>query len=455
VAGFCDFHPHLEAGWTCPQCHQSSCERCLQDQAPSEANYRCPVCHFSLTNIPKQKAEQRFGWHARSLRAYLFSKPLGLLLGANLALSGLSVQLGLEVQPTLILLCLLPLLLGMVMGATIMLKGTRRHPLVSSALNFRDIFGHCALLAGATGAGFWLWSEMQLAAVVWSFVMALVAPLLMLSYLFSLESFDQDKTVRARLHRVWIVTNIGFAGLLSVAGLLSFLSVSLGSQYFIYASACLLSLAIPVIYCLIALNSCSVEAQNIAVSVRPLSEHEKRDELIQLALRTGRFDDARAQLIRECYRSDSPDYRFVQLYRLLVFQKDWHALAHHTPAIVTYFLKRGRDEEVFHLLENLRTELPDFFIQDLSLLLRLAKRCANENKHILLLWLAREAHERFPHERLRVAELYLRVSRIMREHYHEPELASGFARFARECVDDYSYSGLEQTGESPVSSVEN
>jgi len=402
---------------------------------------RCSQCSGKLQLVQgAQMGRPLWSDQAQALRFVASGGNLSLILflalvGSVWQFSALSFHFDLAILASFLLLSCFAFA-----GVSSLVKASRSPeswPLLTKASSEFEIKKHggSALLATASLSGvIYLWQSANVAAAVLA-VTALItlAPLLLLKLLVPRGGIA---AILAKLNAGYFATV--FSGLCSFV--LTFLAVNFVHVHLppVYAFPCAVT-AIGIgmfSYCAtLALAACELTrdqwpGERTHVGVKE-SEFDAR---LELALKQGQYERVQDLLEGELFRLDSRDYRLEQMHKLLTYTEDWKGLAKFSQSILHYYLSRGRESEAIAVARQLRGEMPAYKMNDLKLMLRLAKACEKADETGLLLWLAQNAHLRFREQELLVAELYLLVSKVLRTKLDDPSRAETFKRFAQSCV---------------------
>lgn len=175
-----------------------------------------------------------------------------------------------------------------------------------------------------------------------------------------------------------------------------------------------------------------INKQKDIAQVRPVKRSHGRelDAKLDLALLRGDYDEVISLLESAYFRSQVPDFRLDQLYRLLSAQGNWTALQKYSYAIMTLMLNRGRLSELVEFLKALCRHHPGYRIRDVGLCLDAVRCCVRCDEPKLLLWLVQDAHLRFPESPEAIVEMYRDAGKILHEEFSENRKALAYLRFA-------------------------
>lgn len=177
--------------------------------------------------------------------------------------------------------------------------------------------------------------------------------------------------------------------------------------------------------------SLSSTTETLNYSKNSVAEHPAKiqDSVeLDLALKTGQYEQAVEILETLVKRNPQSMLRRQQLYLLLAELNDLEKLAYYADAFLYWMAERNKFREASQFLYRLRKANPEFVLEDIELMAKLAKGFNQKNKYALVLWLAESCGKRFkPSESL--ALIFLHTSQALITHYHDLPKAEDYLLF--------------------------
>lgn len=442
----CDFHPLASADWQCATCGGRFCALCRAQERQVGHGDACPECAGRLEALSSGSSEQPL-WseRARVIKWSLSRSTIMLtLMMAILALGWQWYSVENQAIPLWFLASMIAVVsvLGLCMVDVLQRqteKPKARPDLVKLLSVFR-LTRHAVLAASVSAVLvlqtlFWHNASPVLSLTIVALGIALAPVLLTYSLMSGARPNFLQQLGRLKLG---YFANVVFAVLLFglVAVSLNALALHSLPVVAVPASVVLICAALFLYFTHLALVACEAGREHWR-KAKHVSQTRQSSIDIQLdkALKQGRYDLVIDQLEQELFKLDSSDLRLEQLHQTMLWSRDWHNLARYSQSIIHLYLAKGREHDAVELVKVLKKELGQFRVQDIKQTLRLAKACDHENEYGVLLWLAQNAHERFKDSQLVVSELYLLVSRVLRQNLDDPERASRFQRYAQDCIE--------------------
>ena len=452
VTNFCDFHPVNEAHWQCPDCHCGVCQDCIPEFTLSQERAHCPQCRAPLA-LAQSKPIRQGIWQLGAGIVRLSISPLSLAFTLLLGLT--SLLLSMLAVPSAIIYSLV-VVTSFAFGGTITdsLSRSRReanHRLaikgISRKFDWRvwSSFVLKGLVAIGLATAFTARGEYLLLAGGIVVLVFTLPALMLMPYIQAIAGEHRaiNRFVRTIAHLGSDYAALGVWALAIAGSLLVLTDMALfyvPQPGAIALTICLTSQAI-VLWC-VALGRVAGELNRVAVSqpktVRKLSQSRSLDAKLDLALLNGDYDRVIALLETAYFRSDVPDFRLEQLFRLLLAQENWTALQKYSYPIMSLLMARGRLTELVSFLKALRKQNPDYRVRDVALCLDLVRVCVRCNESSLLLWLIQDAHIRFPESGDAVAEMYRDAGKILHREFKDHRKALAYLRVASKASESSS-----------------
>lgn len=428
------------------------CQDCLSASSASFAHrdeLTCPHCKARLASVSVKSKRYSLWQHGAAILSLPLQK-MTFLFGGLLALTGfLAVWLGVPVLVVMAVSAAFSLSYGAMLanalahfkGQIFVLPSLRR---LSRHLTKTSLLAFVGLMALASATSIilalqssWLSLSVVLLLSFFALPVAMILP-------FNL-TVKKDTALVNRLVRTIAHLESDYMAMSAMGALISgSLLVLLDLTSFYAAPGIYASLAVWLIWQaaviwagVIGYAAHEINKQQVSAPRLPNRSSTVRelDARLDLALLRGDYEEAVSLLESAYFRSQVPDFRLEQLFRLLLAQGNWTALQKYSYAIITLFLNRGRLNELTVFLKNLCRHNPDYRIRDVELCLDAVRCCVRCNEPRLLLWLVQDAHLRFPESPDAIVEMYRCAGKILHEEFSEHRKALAYLRFASKTAE--------------------
>ncbi|KZY32738.1 hypothetical protein A3749_11205 [Oleiphilus sp. HI0078] len=183
----------------------------------------------------------------------------------------------------------------------------------------------------------------------------------------------------------------------------------------------------------------SVKALESEQDNTPTDSSQRINADLDIAIKDGDFSKALSLLENSMKgKGKRSDLRVHQLYTLLLERRDLVRLEQHSHLFFELLLGRGQKLAAYELFEMLRNEQEKFLVHDIQLSLDLAEAFYQMKEYKLVLWLAREAHQRFD-SCPELAKLYLLAAKTILSKSKTPEKARAFLHYIDENFPDTEF----------------
>jgi hypothetical protein len=461
---YCRYHPITAARWHCPKCRIAFCRACvpLADERTREGV--CPHCRESLQFLRERRVDTPFWQNNSRFYRFPFQPEPALLLMLNALIGSVaavnSITLGLAACLTL----LLSLRYGLAISNHFA-QGKLQAPSLQTIVSGKGYRATLALLLAVlvlvAPPSLAIWLDNPVNALILTLLSLLSAPALIISVL-------RQQDLLAALHPTILlapIVRLGWAYLITCAhvGLCLLIGNIVRDLFFLHttpafgfaASAVMVSYACMVLAALFGYTLCQYQAgasettesgQDDAASMpRNQAQALQTQALIDMALKDGRLDTLISLLKAEMKQKCVSDLRRDQLYFLLSQREDFDALLEDAEIYLQRLLMRGRAQDAFRLIRQLRAHDSSFRLYNAELSLQLAEQARKTGDFRLVLWLAQDAHLRLKPEPA-LARLYLLTATVLANEFNAAPKAAVFVDYVHTHLSTHLPSSPSKSG---------
>ena len=411
---YCHYHPSSLAKWYCEHCHLYYDKVCVPDANVLEKKGVCLKCRSALQFIDKQY-ENRPYWQ---ITTQFFLMPFNV---EALWVVTLSILLSLFYSVHSVATVLVPLLIISLLAhygrqinkSFVGLNIKDSMPTLTFFLSFSKIKSNVDLIfllaLGLIGPILLDRYVGLISALI--LVIASLSSLPALMLIFLKDEGELKEKVN-QLKKMG-VSYLGLVGYLSGAYLVSIMLLDFSLQHFTpFLTSAITSLSSAyfgiVLFSMLAYIS---NQQTSQITEKILEnddttkfqgstfydgDDQRLEARIDIALKRGEFLKVTSLLEKELKRDNSSDLRRDQLYQLFKAQKNLQGLEKYSLLFLALQLGRGKLIDIAELLMLLKSYNPAFRVNDSHLSAQLAEGLYKIHQYSLVVWLAEDAHVRFP-----------------------------------------------------------
>lgn len=472
---YCQFHPFTKGKWYCEQCNESYCSKCPTHSRNAPEKRFCPECNEALTEQITQQSLRVRPWH-QAIHLIFNDRTRTWAAFYLLAVFATSFYLSQYLAPLALSAAMISAV-GLWVGVGLVKTLSSTHASLNGMPTFLDVFNRMrtgrslvltaqlSVVIAAAFASYWMgWGVLSLVVVVLAIA---VCPLWIIREAVHSEQLGRSRARSSKAMTDSRVSSLDILGTLKeryvelvLIGGGSVLVLSVLSSYLvtILSPSLAFSAVTTTGLCVGGLSAVAIgfAARHIALSAhqaakKPVVSHEpqKFDDVITVSLKTGRYNLILDQL-EQSYLEEQSGYRLEQFYKAMMFTKNWNALERYSHKILEHLLVRAKHQECASFLQVLKDRKSQFSIWDAGLCGRLAKVFETMKLDSMVLWLAIDAHKRFPADPGIVSDLYFSVAHVLEAQGQSSEKIAAFRRFAFKLKSDAERAGMIQPNQSFV-----